>query len=64
QDNCSHQDFPLSAGELEGEQVVCGWHGARFDCASGRALALPAIKPIQTYEVKVEGGEVWVAVES
>lgn len=63
QDNCSHKEFPLSAGELEGDQVVCSWHGARFDCGSGRALALPAIRPIRTFDVKVEGDAVYVAVE-
>jgi 3-phenylpropionate/trans-cinnamate dioxygenase ferredoxin component len=60
--NCSHKDFPLDTGELEGTVVVCSWHGARFDVASGRALRLPAIKPITTYEVKVEGGDIYIAL--
>jgi 3-phenylpropionate/trans-cinnamate dioxygenase ferredoxin component len=59
--NCSHRDFQLDLGELEGEQVTCAWHGARFDVKSGRALRLPAIKPIRTYEVRVEAGEIHVA---
>lgn len=62
QDNCSHKDFPLSAGELEGHTIVCAWHGAKFDVRDGRALALPAIRPIKTYEVKVEDGQILVAV--
>ena len=64
QDNCSHRDFPLSAGVIEGNTVECAWHGARFDMATGRATRLPAIKPIMTYEVRVENGDILVALES
>lgn len=62
QDNCSHKDFPLSAGELDDGQLECSWHGARFDVESGRALCLPAIRPVRTYDVKVEDGQIFVAV--
>lgn len=61
-DNCSHKDFPLSNGILEDGQIECSWHGARFDVESGRALCLPAIRPVQTYEVKVEDGQIYLAV--
>jgi 3-phenylpropionate/trans-cinnamate dioxygenase ferredoxin subunit len=61
-DNCTHKDFPLSAGELDNGQIQCTWHGARFDMATGRAVRLPAIKPVRTYEVKVENGEIYIAV--
>jgi 3-phenylpropionate/trans-cinnamate dioxygenase ferredoxin component len=64
QDNCTHKDFPLSAGELEDEQLTCAWHGARFDLATGRALCLPAVKPVRTYEVRVQDGEIFVQLES
>lgn len=63
QDNCSHQDFPLTAGTLEDGQVECAWHGARFDVASGRALCLPAIRPVKTYAVQLEGDAVLVVLE-
>jgi 3-phenylpropionate/trans-cinnamate dioxygenase ferredoxin component len=62
QDNCSHRDFPLSAGTIEDSTVVCNWHGARFDPVSGRALSLPAIKPVKTFEVKVEGEDILLRV--
>ncbi len=60
-DNCSHQEFPLSAGILEEDQLECAWHGARFDVTDGRALCLPAIRPVKTYEVRVEDGDILVA---
>jgi 3-phenylpropionate/trans-cinnamate dioxygenase ferredoxin component len=60
--NCSHRDFPLDQGELVGTEITCAWHGARFDVTSGRAKRLPAIKPITTYEVRVDGEDILVAV--
>jgi 3-phenylpropionate/trans-cinnamate dioxygenase ferredoxin subunit len=62
-DNCSHRDFPLSAGTIDDGTIECVWHGARFDMATGRATRLPAIKPIRTYEVKVEDGDIYIAVD-
>lgn len=62
-DNCTHRDFPLSAGTIEDGEVECAWHGAKFDMATGRATRLPAIKPVQTYEVRVENGEILIALE-
>lgn len=63
QDNCSHQDFPLSAGELDDGRLECAWHGARFDVASGRAISLPAIRPVKTYEVRIEGDDILVRLD-
>ena len=62
-DNCSHKDFPLSEGEVLGHRLTCAWHGAAFDVTSGSALSLPAIKPVQTYDVELEDGGVWVRLD-
>ena len=61
-DNCTHRDFPMHAGTIEDGEVECAWHGAKFDMPSGRATRLPAVKPLKTYEVKIEDGAIWVAV--
>jgi 3-phenylpropionate/trans-cinnamate dioxygenase ferredoxin subunit len=61
--NCSHRDFPLHLGSLEDHQLECAWHGARFDVMTGRAIRLPAIKPIQSYEVKMEDDSIYVALD-
>lgn len=63
EDRCSHQDFPLSDGDLEGGRLECIYHGACFDVTSGRAVQLPAIKPVKTFEVDVRDGEIFVRVE-
>lgn len=64
QDRCSHADFPLSDGQvLDGGRIECQYHGAKFDIASGRAVALPAIRPVKTYEVRIEGDDILVHLE-
>jgi nitrite reductase/ring-hydroxylating ferredoxin subunit len=39
-------------------------HGAKFDVRSSEALILPAAKPVPKHEVKVEDGNVYVALNS
>jgi 3-phenylpropionate/trans-cinnamate dioxygenase ferredoxin subunit len=58
-DECPHQGFPLSAGELlpDGE-IECVWHGARFDCRSGVPTRGPADSPLERYDVRVVDGNV------
>ena len=62
QDQCTHEEFPLSSGELVGGQVTCTLHGARFDLETGAPRALPAVRPVRTYEARVEGEVVQVRV--
>lgn len=59
-DQCSHEEFPLSDGDIVGGQVECILHGARFDLRTGAAKALPAVKPVKTYECRVRDGEIQV----
>lgn len=41
-DRCPHQKFPLSDGDLTREgTIVCSWHGAAYECFSGRAVQGP-----------------------
>jgi 3-phenylpropionate/trans-cinnamate dioxygenase ferredoxin subunit len=59
-DTCSHDDGPLGEGELEGFEVICPRHGARFDVRSGAVLSMPAAFPIRAYETRVEEGRVQI----
>ncbi len=59
-DLCSHDDGPLGDGEIEGIEVACPRHGARFDVRSGKALTLPAVEAIPAYPVRVREGQVEV----
>ena len=59
-DRCSHDEYPLSDGELDGTDVVCMYHGARFDACSGARKTLPAIRPVQSFPVEIRDGDVFV----
>ncbi len=61
-DVCTHDGGPLDQGELDGEEIECPRHGARFDVTTGHATCMPAVVPVKTYDVRVEGGEVQVNV--
>lgn len=61
EDVCTHDGGPLVEGQvLEGCQIQCPRHGARFDIRTGAALSMPAFEPTPSYEVKVEDGEIFI----
>jgi len=62
EDQCSHQEYPLSDGELDGSDLICVHHGARFDACTGRNKGLPAIRPVKSFPAEVRDGEVFVEV--
>ena len=63
-DRCTHADFPMSNGTVHGGATIeCAWHGARYNMATGKPIRLPAIKPIKTYEVKIEDGDIFLAAD-
>lgn len=62
-DECSHEAYPLSDGELDGDEIVCIYHGARFDACTGARRALPAVLPVRSFPVELRDGDVWVDVE-
>ena len=63
-DRCTHADFPMSNGSVHGGGTIeCAWHGARYNMSTGRPIRLPAIKPIRTFEVKIEGNDILVAAD-
>ena len=60
EDMCSHDDALLSEGMIDGEEVICPRHGARFCLRTGEALSPPAYEPVQTFPVRIEGDVVQV----
>ena len=60
---CTHDNGPLGEGTLEGSQVECPRHGARFDVKTGAVKALPAVRPVRTYPVQVQGDDIAVEVD-
>ena len=62
-DTCPHQGPSLSDGKLEGSTVTCDWHGAQFDCKSGKLAKFPAkINDLKSYNVVVESDDVFIEV--
>jgi 3-phenylpropionate/trans-cinnamate dioxygenase ferredoxin subunit len=60
EDNCSHEDYPLSYGCLDGKRIKCSLHGSRFSLETGQPEEEPADEPIATYRVEVADGRVWI----
>lgn len=59
---CTHSAWPLANEPLEGEQIVCTLHGARFDLRDGCPTGGPARKPLATYPVEPREGDLYVSL--
>ena len=60
---CTHGNACLTDGALEGHLVECPLHAGLVDLRSGKAVGAPITRDSRTYPVKVEQGEVFVAIE-
>lgn len=60
QDTCTHGEWSLAEGYLEGDVVECALHMAKFCVRTGKVCALPATLPVKVFPVRVEGDEVFV----
>ena len=60
EDVCTHDGGQLTGGSVEGDQIVCPRHGARFCIRTGEALCAPAYEPTTIFPVRIENGEVQV----
>ena len=61
-DTCSHSDASLSEGDVTDFKIECWLHGAEFDLRTGDALTPPAVAPLHTYGVHVDGDSVTVEI--
>lgn len=61
-DVCSHANVALSEGEVVDSEIECWLHGSTFQLATGKPTCLPATEPVPVYPVKIEGDDVYVAV--
>lgn len=63
-DLCTHEDSSLSLGCLKGELVSCTLHGSRFSVKTGAPMEEPATKPLRTYPVRIEGGNILIGIRT
>ena len=72
-DTCTHAGASMANGKIDGENIICGWHAASFECKSGKLAKFPAkiedlnftkfpakIEDLKSYKVTVENGDVEV----
>src|SRR5687767_10152710 len=64
EDVCTHDGGSLDQGFLEGEEIECPRHGARFNVTTGDATLMPAVMPVRTFPVKIEGDRLLVGTEA
>lgn len=62
EDICTHDDGPLAEGDLYGFEIECPRHGARFDIRTGDVLRMPAVVPILSFPVRVEGDDLQIGI--
>jgi 3-phenylpropionate/trans-cinnamate dioxygenase ferredoxin subunit len=60
---CTHEGGDLSRGHIEGNEVVCPLHAGRFKVETGEVASPPPDFPLETYPVKIEGGEVMMDIK-
>ncbi|ALC25988.1 non-heme iron oxygenase ferredoxin subunit [Streptomyces bacillaris] len=60
-DTCTHEKWSLGEeGDLEGHEILCTLHNARFDVRSGEPLCFPAVLRLKSYATSVEDGRVYI----
>ncbi len=62
EDVCPHAYALLSQGFIEGDEIECPLHGAKFHIPTGRCTKEPADRDLQRYAVKVESGRLFVGI--
>jgi 3-phenylpropionate/trans-cinnamate dioxygenase ferredoxin subunit len=63
EDICTHDGEELTGGPVDGDQIICPRHGARFCLRTGKALTPPAYENLPTFPVRILDGRVQVAIE-
>lgn len=58
---CLHRGGPLGQGVIEGNKVVCPWHGWQYDPHTGEASHNPNAK-VAVYPLKIVGSDVMIEV--
>jgi nitrite reductase/ring-hydroxylating ferredoxin subunit/uncharacterized membrane protein len=59
-ETCTHLGGPLAEGTLDGQSVICPWHGSRFALEDGQVLDGPATFPQPCFETRVRQGQIEV----
>jgi 3-phenylpropionate/trans-cinnamate dioxygenase ferredoxin subunit len=61
EDVCTHDGAEIASGELDGDEIVCPRHGARFCVKTGAVKCAPAYEDVATFPVRIVDGRIQVA---
>ena len=64
EDVCTHDGAEIASGELDGDEIVCPRHGARFCVKTGQVKCAPAYEDVATFAVRIEAGRLQVGVKN
>lgn len=59
---CTHAYASMVDGFQEGDEIECPLHEGRFNIKTGEALCAPVTDPLKTFEVRLEGDDIYVKV--
>lgn len=60
EDVCTHDGAEIASGELDGDEIICPRHGARFCVKTGAVKCAPAYEDIETFPIRIKQGRVQV----
>ena len=63
ENTCPHRGGPLAEGIMAGEEVICPWHGSRFNVKTGSVVTPPARQGVKSFPVRISGDDVEVEVD-
>lgn len=63
EDVCTHDGAEIASGELDGDEIICPRHGARFCVKTGAVKCAPAYEDVETFPVRVEEGRLLLSDE-
>lgn len=64
ENTCPHRGGPLADGMMAGEEVICPWHGARFNVKTGAVMGPPAQQGVKSFPVRVNGSDLEVELDA
>ena len=63
EDVCTHDGAELTGGAIEGAEIICPRHGARFCLRTGEALTPPAYEPVRVFATRIDDGRLWIRAD-
>ena len=64
EDVCTHDGAEIASGELDGDEIICPRHGARFCVKTGQVKCAPAYEDVETFPVRIQAGRLQVGVKN